>query len=153
MMYKAVPLGTQVRVVNQPFLIGWHEGRVYLQAYTVLEDDKRDWAKSEKALLTKSMTPQLQKKLKESGAEIDWDAVKDVMQAPRGLAVPVSVTAGTVDEVLAAAPLVQNRIPKGSNWDGADEVDADAQSYQQLQSEREPSSATSGHATQLKPGG
>jgi len=76
-----------------------------------------------------------------------------VIEAPRGLAVPVSVTAGSVDEVLAASPLVQNRIPEGSNWDGADEVDADAQSYQQLQSEREPASATTGHAAQLKPGG
>jgi len=34
--------------------------------------------------------------------------------------------------VLADAPLVQNRIPEGANWDGADEVDADVQSYQQL---------------------
>ena len=53
MMYKAVPLGTQVRVVNQPFLIGWHEGRLYLQAYTVFEDDTRDWSKAHKSLLIK----------------------------------------------------------------------------------------------------
>jgi L,D-transpeptidase ErfK/SrfK len=153
MMYNAVPLGTQVRVVNQPFLLGWHEGQLYLQAYTVFEDDKRDWSKAEKSLLSKSMSPQLQKLLKESGKDIDWNAVTKVIEAPRGLAVPVSVTAGSVDEVLAASPLVQNRIPEGSNWDGADEVDADAQSYQQLQSEREPASATTGHAAQLKPGG
>ena len=153
MMYNAVPLGTQVRVVNQPFLLGWHDGQLYLQAYTVFEDDKRDWSKAEKSLLSKSMSPQLQKLLKESGKDIDWNAVTKVIEAPRGLAVPVSVTAGSVDEVLAASPLVQNRIPEGSNWDGADEVDADAQSYQQLQSEREPASATTGHAAQLKPGG
>ena len=151
MMYNAVPLGTQVRVVNQPFLLGWHEGRLYLQAYTVFEDDKRDWSKAEKSLLSKSMSPQMQKSLKDSGTEVDWDAVTQVIKAPRGLAVPVSVTAGTVDQVLAAAPLVQNRIPEGSNWDGADEVDADAQSYQQLQSEREPQSATTGHAVSSNP--
>jgi L,D-transpeptidase ErfK/SrfK len=154
MMYKAVPLGTSVRVVNQPFLMGWHEGRLYLQGYTVFEDDTRNWSKSPKSMLSKSMTPQLQKLLKQAGTEIDWDAVAEVVKAPRALAVPVSVSAGTVDEVLAAAVLVQNRIPEGSNWDGADEVDADAQSYQQLQSEREPTSVSTGHATtELKPGG
>ncbi len=153
MMYNAVPIGTQVRVVNQPFLLGWHEGQLYLQAYTVFEDDKRDWSKAEKSLLSKSMSPQLQKLLKDSGKEIDWNAVTKVIEAPRGLAVPVSVTAGNVDQVVKTAPLVLNQIPEGSNWDGADEVDSDAQSFQQLQSEREPPAATTGHASQLKPGG
>jgi L,D-transpeptidase ErfK/SrfK len=153
MMYNAVPMGTSVRVVNQPFLMGWHDGQLYLQAYTVFEDDTRNWSKAQKSTLMKMMTPRLEKLLKEAGTEIDWDAVTQVVKAPRGLAVPVSVSAGSVDQVVAAAPLVQNRIPEGSNWDGADEVDADAQSYQQLQSEREPESATTGHATALKPGG
>ena len=76
-----------------------------------------------------------------------------VAQVPRGLAVPVSVTAGSVEQVLAEATLVQNRIPFGANWDGADEVDSDAQSFQQLQAEREPQAATTGHAAQRKPGG
>jgi L,D-transpeptidase ErfK/SrfK len=153
MMYKAVPIGTAVRVVNQPFLFGWHQGHLYVQAYTVFEDDTRNWSKAPKTQLMKSMTPQLQKRLKEAGTEIDWDAVAQVIKTPRGLAVPVSVSAGSIEQVVSAAPLVQNRIPEGSNWDGADEVDADAQSYQQLQSEREPSSATTGHAASPKPGG
>ena len=139
--YEAVPLGTPVRVVNQPFLFGWHDGQLYLQAYTVFEDDARNWSKAQKALLLKSMSPRLEKLLKVSGTKIDWEAVTQVANAPRGLAVPVSGTSGTVDAVLAAAPLVQDRIPTGSNWDGADEVDSDSQTFQQLQSEREPASA------------
>ena len=79
----------------------------------MFEDDKRDWSKAQKSLLMKSMTPQLQKLLKDAGTEIDWDAVGAVIKAPRGLAVPVSISAGTVDQVLQAAPLVQNRIPEG----------------------------------------
>ena len=151
-LYELVPLGTAVRVVNQPFLFGWHEGHMYLQAYTVFEDDARNWSKAQKALLLKSMSPRLEKLLKAAGTKIDWDAVAQVAHAPRGLAVPVSVTAGTVEEVLDKAPLVQNRIPFGANWDGADEVDADAQSFKQLQSEREPQAATSGNAARPNPG-
>ena len=37
--------GTKVTVVNQPYVFGWHDDKLYVQAYTVLEDDKRDWAK------------------------------------------------------------------------------------------------------------
>jgi hypothetical protein len=109
---------------------------------TVFEDDSRNWSKAQKALLLKSMSPRLEKLLKAAGTKIDWDAVTQVANAPRGLAVAVSGDAGTVDAVLAAAPVVQNRIPAGANWDGADEVDADKQSFQQLQSEREPQPAT-----------
>jgi L,D-transpeptidase ErfK/SrfK len=151
--YEAIPLGTQVRVVNQPLLWGWHDRRLYLQAYTVFEDDSRNWSKAQKTLLLKSLSPRLQKLLKEASTEIDWEAVALVAQKPRGLAVPVSVTAGSVDQVLAGATLVQNRIPDGANWDGADEVDSDAQDFQQMQSEREPQAAASSHAAQRKPGG
>ncbi len=50
--FNMVPIGTQVRVVNQPFLFGWHDGQLYLQPYNVLEDDTRDWNKAQKKLLT-----------------------------------------------------------------------------------------------------
>jgi L,D-transpeptidase ErfK/SrfK len=151
--YEGVPLGTQVRVVNQPFLFGWHDGQLYLQAYTVFEDDARNWTKAQKALLMKSMSPRLEKLLKASGTSIDWEAVTRVAQAPRGVAVPVSGSAGSLEAVLADAPLVQNRIPEGANWDGADEVDADVQSYQQLLSERESKPAPVSDAPQSKPRG
>jgi L,D-transpeptidase ErfK/SrfK len=150
--YEAVPLGTQVRVVNQPFLFGWHDGRLYLQAYTVFEDDSRKWSKAQKALLLKSMSPRLEKLLKASGEKVDWEAVTQVANAPRGIAVPVSGNASSVDAVLAAAPLVQDRIPAGANWNGADEIDSDSQSYQQLLSEREPQDAPASDAAQPKPG-
>ena len=156
--YEMIPLGTQVQVVNQPFLFGWHDGRLYLQAYTVFEDDARKWSKAQKTLLNKTMSKRLEKLVKNSGTKIDWDAVTQVANAPRGLAVPVSSTASTVDEVLAAAPLVQNRIPPGANWDGADEVDRDSNSFQQLQLEREPqatpvTNAAQSDAVQPKSGG
>jgi L,D-transpeptidase ErfK/SrfK len=151
--YEAVPLGTPVRVVNQPFLFGWHEGRLYLQAYTVFEDDARNWTKAQKKLLLKSMSPRLEKLLKANDTSIDWDAVARVAQAPRGIAVPVSATAGTLEAVLADAPLVQDRIPPGATWDGADEVDADALSYQQLLSERETKPPPVNDAPPSKPRG
>jgi L,D-transpeptidase ErfK/SrfK len=154
--YQAIPIGTQVRVVNQPFLFGWHQGQLYLQTYTIFEDDQRGSEKARKLLLQKSMTPRLEKLLKTAHAAVDWDVVAQMTRAPRGLVVPVSTQAGSVDAVLAAAPLVQNRIPEGANWSGADEVDGDAQSFQQLLSEREPQATQAtpaSNATAAKPQG
>jgi L,D-transpeptidase ErfK/SrfK len=150
--YEMIPLGTQVRVVNQPFLFGWHGDHPWLQAYTVFEDDARHWDKAQRALLTKNLSPRLQKLMKEHGEAIDWTAVGELAHAPRGLPVEVGAHAGTVEAAIAHAPLVQNRIPPGANWDGADEQDSDSQSYQQLLSEREPG-ATPEHAATAKPKG
>ena len=142
-IYQMVPNGMQVRVVNQPFLFGWHEDRLYLQAYTVLEDDARDWHNAQKKLLSRALSPHLQSTLKSAGTSVDWQSVANVTRAPRGIPVPVSGEGGSEEAELAAAPKVQNRIPEGSNWDGSDDTGTDGKSAQQLLSEREPSSAPS----------
>lgn len=139
-VFQMVPDGAQVRVVNQPFVFGWHDGQLFLQAYTVLEDDSRDWQKAQKKLLSRALSPRLQAALKSAGTSVDWQAVAGMTHAPRGIPVPVSGQGGSEDAVLAAAPKVQDRIPDGSNWDGKDDTDSDGSSAQQLLSEREPSS-------------
>jgi len=159
--YQMIPLGTSVRVVNQPFVFGWHAGQLYLQAYTVFEDDQRSQSKLHKARLAKSVTPRLGKLLSAARAQVDWDVVDKLTQAPRGVPVPVSLArtgtgaepAAGLEAVLQAAPLVQNRIPPGATWSGADEVDSDTASFQQMISEREPQAAPASNATAAKPQG
>ena len=137
-LYEMVPDGTPVRVVNQPFVFGWYDGRLYLQAYTVLEDDRRDWDKAQKKLLARTLAPNIQAALQSNGSAIDWDSVTAITHAPRGVTVPVSGEGGSVESVLAAAPTVQNRIPDGANWNGLDDTGTDGKSAEQLLSEREP---------------
>ncbi|MEO0997667.1 MAG: L,D-transpeptidase family protein [Pseudomonadota bacterium] len=40
-LYAATALGTPVTIVNEPVLGAWQDGRYYLQAHPVLEDDER----------------------------------------------------------------------------------------------------------------
>jgi L,D-transpeptidase ErfK/SrfK len=158
-LFNSAPIGTTVRVVNQPFLFAFHDGELLLQAYTVLEDDPRNWAKAERTLLSKSMSPALQAAIKANSVDVSWDAVNAVTHKPRGIPVRVSAGVdaepGTVEAVLAAAPLVQNRIPEGSNWDGADDIERDEASYQQVLRERErpvtPTPAGSAKSTATTP--
>lgn len=127
-LFDMVGPGTQVTVVNQPYVFGWHDGELYLQAYDVLEDDKRDWSKSRPKLLSKTLGTRIQKQLAERGESVDWTRVAQIAHDPRGLPLSVTRTDQTEDSVIASAPRVENRVPEGSNWDGADDPALQAQS-------------------------
>jgi L,D-transpeptidase ErfK/SrfK len=126
-LFGMVTVGTQVTVVNQPYVFGWHEGQLYLQAYDVLEDDKRDWAKARPALLSKTLSKRIQQQLAERKETVDWKRVGLIAQDPLGLALSVSQADQTDASVVAAAPRVQNRVPADSNWDGSDDPALQAQ--------------------------
>ena len=136
--FAMVPLGTQVRVVNQPFVFGWRDGQLYMQPFDVLEDDTRDWAKAPRRLLSKSLATTLQQQLKAHETQVDWTLVSALARAPRGVPVPITVSDATVEQVLAAAPRVQNVVPQGSTWDGKSDLPMDEVSFKQMLSEIEP---------------
>jgi L,D-transpeptidase ErfK/SrfK len=152
-LFNTVPVGTQVRVVNQPFVFGWHEGLLYMQPYDVLEDDKRDWKKGSRKLLSKTLTPNLQKQLKTHNEQVNWDLATALSQDPRGVPVPVTVAGLSLDEVLAAANKVQNHLPEGSTWDGKTDLPMDEGTFRQMMSEVEPNSPTGSGATGTTPPG
>ncbi|MBV6423267.1 MAG: hypothetical protein NAOJABEB_01057 [Steroidobacteraceae bacterium] len=131
-LFDLAPVGTPVRVVNQPFLFGWHDGRLYLQAYDVLEDDPRDFAKAQKKLLSKQLAARIQKELKVRGESIDWTAVSAIAHAPRGIPAPVAGGSAGVDAEVAAAAVVENRVPDGANWDGVSGLPIDEKTFEEM---------------------
>ncbi|MBV8783402.1 MAG: L,D-transpeptidase family protein [Gammaproteobacteria bacterium] len=144
--FDMVPIGTQVRVVNQPVLFGWRDGRLYLQPYDVLEDDARDWKKAQKKLLTTSLASRLQ----QHHAQVDWDRVSALTRDPLGLVVPLD-SEGGAEAVIAAAPRVQNVLAQGSSWDGRSDLPMDEASFKQMLSEIEPGTEAEGGGTPPKP--
>jgi L,D-transpeptidase ErfK/SrfK len=124
LVYEAVPDGTVVTVVNQPFLLGWRGDRLYVQAYVPLEDDKRNWEDVPKALRQKLRKPKttLWKRVAEHDDAIDWEAVRAAAAEPRGMAFPVGPgPASDLAAILAAAPRVRNELPVGATWDGVED--------------------------------
>jgi len=126
-LYEMVGKGTPVTVVNQPYLFGWHQGELFLQAYDVLEDDKRDWSKSRPKILQKTFSKRIQQQVDDTDVIIDWERVADIAHAPRGLVVSVTDPQHTLDTLVAAASRVENRVPEGANWDGSDDPALKAQ--------------------------
>ncbi len=150
-IYEMVQVGEKVTVVNQPFVFGWHEEQLYLQAYDVLEDDPRDWQKAQKKLLSRSLAQRIQAQLKSRAEAINWEAVSRLAHDPRGIPVSISAADASVEQVLAAAPRVQNRVPAGATWDGRSNLPMDEQSFQQLLSDSDPEAPASSPARGAPP--
>ena len=143
--FDTIPIGTKVTVVNQPYLFGWRDGTLYLQAYTVMEDDSRDWNKNRKALLSKLLNPKLQKKISDHDKEIDWQRVGDLAHTPRAVPVPITGGFSGIDDVIGKSLLVENTLPEGSNWDGKTGLLVDEKTFKELvsgRSEAPPASQT-----------
>jgi L,D-transpeptidase ErfK/SrfK len=123
-IYEMVPDGTNVTVVNQPYLLGWRGDRLLLQAYEPLVDDQRDWSDVPKSLrqnTKKPVTPRW-KKVAEHAAAIDWERIGSAAAELRGIALAVGPgTHPDFTATLAAAPRVRNAIPAGANWDGVED--------------------------------
>ena len=141
-LFEIMPLGTQVRVVNEPFVFGWQDDQLHMQAFDVLEDDARDWKKAEKTLLSKSLGANIRKELKRRGEEVNWDRVATFTHDPRGLPVPISLEDASFEKVLASARKVQNRVPEGATWDGKSDLPMDEASFREMTSERDPADPT-----------
>jgi L,D-transpeptidase ErfK/SrfK len=141
--FDLIPIGTKVTIVNQPYLFGWRDGTLYLQAYAVMEDDSRDWAKDPQRLLARLLSPKLRQRVAEHESEIDWQRVGDMAHAPRAIPVPVTGEPEDTDQIVAHSLLVQNILPAGSNWDGTTGLLVDEKTYNELIGDREkPAAAT-----------
>jgi L,D-transpeptidase ErfK/SrfK len=141
MFFDLVPIGTRVTVVNQPYVFGWRDGTLYLQAYGPMEDDARNWTRDHKKLMARLIHPLERGKIAGHDDEIDWDRVVGLVHEPR--AVPVAVTGqhDGLDSVLTASRLVENVLPEGSNWDGQSGLLVDQKTFNDLVGARDKSAS------------
>jgi L,D-transpeptidase ErfK/SrfK len=148
-LFDMVPLGTKFTVVNQPYLLGARDSKLYLQAYAPLEDDKRDWDKNSKRLLERMFAPKLRKKMADRSKDIDWKLVNEIAHKPRAIATPVTGANDGMQAVLEHAPLVADVVPADSNWDGKTGLLVDEKTFKELLGDQKP--ATKTPATETAP--
>lgn len=86
-LFPRVPVGAPVRIVNQPYVAGRLDGRLYLEAHEPLAEDARRWKGS-----LKPMEKVVLKKVEDRPEVVNWTRAQEVATA--GLGVPVSITAG-----------------------------------------------------------
>jgi L,D-transpeptidase ErfK/SrfK len=98
-LFEKVPVGTPVRIINQPWKMGWDEKLVYLEAHDPLEEDREN---AEEALTV--LTRLVVAATREREAKIDWDVLEDVYRQSLGLPVATGTRPGVA---LAVADVSQ----------------------------------------------
>jgi L,D-transpeptidase ErfK/SrfK len=105
-LFPAVPMGTQVRIINEPYVAGWRDGQLYLEAHQPLAEDAERWNGS-----LKPMEQAVTAKAADVPAEVNWDRAREVARAARGLPLPVGPGSPDIAELLAKAPQVPSVPP------------------------------------------
>ncbi len=113
-LFPEVPLGTSVRIINEPYVAGWRDGRLYLDAHKPLSEQTAQWGKKLVAL-----EQALAVKAAEGKVAVDWSRARKVANDARGIPVPISTGSPKLDGLLARAP----RVPSEPYWAAADYAD------------------------------
>ena len=101
-LFKETPVDTPVVIVNQPYLVGLHNGEAYLEAHAPLPDA------DDGAL--KKIYNKLKKMEKITGRKVDWKNVKSALTEARGI--PVAVLAGNAGSEAEAEKALEVRRPE-----------------------------------------
>jgi L,D-transpeptidase ErfK/SrfK len=150
LLFDQIPVGTPVHVVNQPLLMGWHEGAIYVQAIPKLEDDERPEVDGAGSVLNSAISDRLWSKAKSHSVAIDLSVVATVAKEQRGISLPVSMRELSPDQFLATQPRVHNQIPQGATWDGKEELLVTAEEFEAARAGKPLPKKTAPKAPQTK---
>jgi L,D-transpeptidase ErfK/SrfK len=106
-LYKTVPNGTSVNIVNQPVKLGWTaDGRLYVESHPVVHESNVDGENVESAdapapatVQESPLTSLMRAYIAATGerrVELDWDAAERVAQFASGIPEAVSVPGSAV---------------------------------------------------------
>ena len=98
-LFPHVPVGTPVRIIDEPVLVGMRGGALYLSVSEPVEGYPGD----KDSMLIRALDALVQYKARHKGAvpKIDWRRVREVVEARQILPVPVSVGSPDLGQVLA----------------------------------------------------
>lgn len=107
-LFQEVPVGTKVNIVNQPYLAGWKNGELFLEAHPPLAEDAKRWKGS-----LKPMEKLLGARAGDDPTVVDWTRAQEVAREARGIPVPVSPGSPDLEDVVARA----RRVPRVPPWE------------------------------------
>lgn len=84
-LFEEVPVGTPVRIVNQPYKAGWYRGALYFEAHPPLDESPVE--------VTDNLTPAVRAVIaatRQRAARVDWDQVTRAAIELRGIPLIVS---------------------------------------------------------------
>jgi L,D-transpeptidase ErfK/SrfK len=85
-LFGTLPVGTPVRIVNEPYKVGWMGGILFLEAHPLLEEHRPE----EKAHDVDEAMQRIAAATEGLGISVDWRRVREVIEAHTGVPVPIA---------------------------------------------------------------
>jgi L,D-transpeptidase ErfK/SrfK len=109
-LFPEVPVGTPVRIINEPYLAGWRDGQLYLEVHEPLAEDVKRWNGS-----LKPMEQVVAAKAGVLPVKVSWEKAGNIAREARGIPVPIATGSPDLAEMLAKA----SRVPSTPPWAAA----------------------------------
>lgn len=87
-----VPVGTPVRIINEPYKFGFSAGKVYLEAHAPLDDEGVPSVVDKHTAVINTLL----KREELNGLRLDWEMVREVVASEDGLPVAIAAQPGSV---------------------------------------------------------
>lgn len=81
-LYKKVPIGTRVQIINQPYKVAWHDGNLYVEVHPWLEGTPEKQIQENSTLLEELIIEALSEN---PTYPLDWQKVALLKEKPNGI--------------------------------------------------------------------
>ena len=98
--YKEIPVSTPILIVNQPYLLGWLDGVLYLEAHQLFEEVDAETVKNNLMEKLQHIATQTQRK-------IDWAKVAETLKYSWGIPTPIFENTPSLKDILAQAVVLE----------------------------------------------
>ena len=126
-LFPLVPMGTSVRIINEPYMAGWCDGQLYLEAHQPLAEDAERWNGS-----LEPMERTVAAKTNGQSIGVSWEKARAIAREARGLPLPIAPGSPELAELLAKAPQVPSVPPWAVPVEEGAEAVQDAASADEL---------------------
>ena len=102
-LFNKIPVGTQVRVINEPIKLGWLFDSLFIELHPPLEEDQekyQDYERKVIAFINDFLASQGDKRMQD--IEIDQEVLKQAIHEKSGI--PVLVSRPDIENTLAINP-------------------------------------------------
>jgi len=93
-LFPKVRINTKVQIIEQPYLLGWEQNKLYLEAHKPLQKP----AQFKKALLTR-----IKKLSARYAVNIDWAKVEKILTRNDGIPTPIAINSAEVQQLTQQA--------------------------------------------------
>lgn len=100
-LYPNVDIGTKVKIINEPYLLGWRGGMLYVEIHEPLEQGKGIRQRLRKQFI-------LRLKQLSEGVTIDWNKVEQALDRMSGIPTPILHGSNNYEQLIDDARFVDH---------------------------------------------